>query len=432
MEEMKEEVISVSHFSHHHHPLVRTNLGASDRNITCSGCNLSIISGKEYYRCKICTFSLHKVCYNMPRKTRHAGHPNHYLNLLVMPSSAQGNFKCKACGLHISGFYYNCVECGFYYHILCSALPLSIAITSHLHSLKLEFSLPYDFECDLCKKPCYNGWLYRCCLCEFDAHLACAVANQRTQFLHHRSTSAPLPDPLSRQIIYSSASVMDQPGRRIDYSSESSELMQLVAHAIARSNREGINVVGWDEKLHSPREKLKIRNGKIEFTRPDNIAAISPIPGGNLKLVDQTNIPSGELSTLPSYQFSDSYFSIDLARSYSHRDPPNQEKNEANAGQNGEEIITYRNNSMLDRITANLEPEASAKQLSKPSLSFHYSGPEYRIHESFLRGSGNDTEERLGQKKKKKKNEISTKNQNSMPDTVSSIIRTYNLFIYLQ
>lgn len=420
MEPMKEEV-SFRHFSHHHPLVLNPNSPPAAQNVACNGCNLSINTGKDYYHCKICNFSLHKVCYNMPIKTRHPGHPSHFLNLLVVPSSVKGSFKCKACSQNVTGFYYNCGQCGFCYHILCSALPLSTSVKSHSHPLELEFSLPYDFECDLCKKACYSGWLYRCHICEFDAHLACAIVNQSTQSLQHQSITDPLPNPLTRQIIYSPASLMESSKNIIDYGSESNELMQLVAQGIARGiNQETVNVAvvtGWDEKLRSRSEKLKIKNGMIEFSGKIQTKQ-------DVEHVDQ-------LSTLSSCQFSDSYFSIDLAKSYSsYIDQPNQEssainRRDANVVQDVEQKTSYRNNSVLDRVAENLEPAAAKEELRKPSFGFHY-GPEYKINEAFLKEAGIDANENRNNNKMKKKNEpkdrSSIKNQSSISDTVSSTI----------
>ncbi|KAG6743881.1 hypothetical protein POTOM_052584 [Populus tomentosa] len=141
----------------------------------------------------------------MPRKTRHPAHPDHYLTLLVSPPLDNSNFKCEACGDHITGFCYNVTESNIYCHILCSVLPISGITYSHPHALKIEFSLPYDFSCDLCKNPSSKGWLYRCSFCEFDTHIACVISNKKAE-------PVPLLDTLTRQI-------MDA-DRKIDYGSQ--------------------------------------------------------------------------------------------------------------------------------------------------------------------------------------------------------------------
>ncbi|KAI3412253.1 uncharacterized protein J3R85_017627, partial [Psidium guajava] len=98
----------------------------------------------------------------MPRKLQLPAHPDHCLTLLSTSSSFRGDSTCKACEQQVNGsFRYSCAVCGISYHALCSALPPSITIASHPHVLKLLFSLPYEFRCDLCNKPSYRGWLYR-------------------------------------------------------------------------------------------------------------------------------------------------------------------------------------------------------------------------------------------------------------------------------
>ncbi|XP_031256511.1 uncharacterized protein LOC116114506 [Pistacia vera] len=364
--------------------------------ITCSGCSLKIVSGKDYYRCKICPFFLHQVCYNMPRKTRHPGHPAHYLNLLVMPSSAKGSFKCKACAQNVTGFSYNCAECGIFYHILCFAVPLFIVINSHSHTLKLEFSLPYDFECDLCQEPGNKGWLYRCHLCEFDTHLVCAINNRRAQSTHHQL--APFPDPLTRQIVYSSASSLIETNGKMEYDSESNELMQLVAQGI--------------------RERMRQKPGAFQIKQ--DISAITPDPGESLEHQDHSSLLSADLSTLTSYQLSDSCFSIDIARSYSSYDPQqNQENNEAGnknpeVVQDSKNKVMPRNDSMLDRITSNLEP-GKQENNGAAGFSFQYKGSQINLLNEYS-----------SQNKMNRENETRSdsgiKDQNPISERVSSIL----------
>ncbi|XVF55999.1 hypothetical protein PTKIN_Ptkin06aG0081000 [Pterospermum kingtungense] len=402
MKALQEEHI-YHHFSHHH-PMVRTNF-ISAGNVTCSGCTLNIFPATGYYRCKTCPFYLHQVCYNMPRKIQHSGHADHILTLQVMRSSGGETFHCEACGHHVNGFYYNCVECSTCYHILCLALPLSVAISSHLHTLKLEFSPPYDLQCDICKElASYNRWLYRCQICEFDAHLACAISNQRTQSFRH--PTAPLPYPLTRQNMYSSASAMETKQRE-DYINEGTELMQLVSKDVTRNIRENRThenflktVIGWDERLHSPKTKLTTRNGPDEYFGSNR--KLSPRPKVQAQETDQPSLLSGELSTAPSYQFSDGCFSIDLAESYSSFDPTHQAIKESKFSdesplQRVKEIISDRNNTMLDRITGNFEPtKQDTIYAEKESFDFR---TDSRINEAFLTGDATHSGKQRNKKK---------------------------------
>ncbi|KAF3659945.1 putative formin-like protein 11-like [Capsicum annuum] len=179
--EMPEENNVFQHFSHRHQLLCINKLPPKG-NAICSGCKLSILPGKFHYKCERCSFFLHQGCFNMPKNLQHLVDPIHHLTLLATPSSSIDHYsgtKCNACGKDIAGFCYACAKCSTYYHTLCLlALPLSMELPSHCHKLDLEFCPPYDFKCDLCKKPSYKGWLYHCSSCEFDAHISCAITHQ--------------------------------------------------------------------------------------------------------------------------------------------------------------------------------------------------------------------------------------------------------------
>ncbi|XP_073306875.1 protein VACUOLELESS GAMETOPHYTES-like [Primulina huaijiensis] len=245
MEEPESDSI---HFSHQH--ALQYLESPTDKDYICSGCKLAIMPGIFCFQCKLCLFFLHKVCYRMPIKLLHPADPNHHLTLLAKPTS-----RCEACGKHISGFCYRCTKCNLSYHMLCIALPLSLKIPSlHLHTLKLELKPPYDFQCDLCHKSSYSGWLYRCRLCEFDAHISCAVTYNKVTTRYHK-----------RKADY------------LDSISPQNELMEILS--------QGMKV-------------MEEKNSKDAIHEPQ----------------DQSSMVS-ENFTLPSYQLSGSCFSIDIAKS---------------------------------------------------------------------------------------------------------------------
>ncbi|CAN4108791.1 unnamed protein product [Withania somnifera] len=257
-----EESILFQHFSHGHQLVYINNL-PSKGNAICSGCKLSISPGKFYYRCETCSFVLHQVCFNMPKNLQHLVDPIHELTLLATRSLSTDHYspKCNACGKEITGFSYACAKCSSCYHTLCLlALPLSMELPFHCHKLDLEFCPPYDFECDLCKKPSYKGWLYHCSSCEFDAHISCAITHKGIDIEDH-----------SKPIFQSGSS--DQLLRKTEIDNKCHELMELLS----------IYLKGTEE-----------------------------ISVGQESSRDQLQHPSQQT---PSYQFSDGCFSIDLAKS---------------------------------------------------------------------------------------------------------------------
>lgn len=437
-----EKKLSFCHFSHEH-PLKQTN-SPPKGNILCSACRLNISSGnKDYYTCKTCPFFLHNVCHNMPRKTEHPAHPTHHLTLQISPSSSIETLKCDACGHHVNGFYYSCSECSLCYHVLCSALPLSVSVSSHTHQLKLTFSPPYNFSCDICCKPSYNGWLYRCQICEFDTHLLCAISNRRTQSF---------PNTLNGESTYSSSKNSRGIRRSLDHSSEGDEVMQLVTQALLCHNEESVNDQELIERnavfrLHSPKQNLNVKCtqfsvGPFDQTEAE-IGNSSPNPG--TQFLHQSPLPaavSEDMSTIPSFQFSDLYFSIDLAKSYSSYDPKNKARTEANDDQgtkgSGPEvegtINSYKNTDQISSLKlSDFRQDQKQPSYGNKGTGLIYSlsmgRDEKLMKEAFLVRSDTLTRKELAKfkgKKSKSANETKGKsaiaNQISRSDTVSTVI----------
>ncbi|KAL1351392.1 uncharacterized protein [Arachis hypogaea] len=258
---------SVVHFSHPH-PLEFTTELNNNNNVTCFGCKLSFMNGESYYHCKPCNFSLHYACFKMPLITNHPSHSKHDLVLIVIPSSpaTRATLRCAACGHHVTGFTYHCAECSsVFFHAFCLALPLSVAISPHPHRMELEFMPPYDFFCDLCTKSTYNiGWLYRCRMCEFDSHIACAVQNIEPQSVEHPS-----------------------------FTQANALMTQFTAHHGGGMVYEIMRLVA-----------TQIQQGKV-------IGSPSPSRGRDFRAYLEERTPLRDKST-PSRQFSEAYFSIDL------------------------------------------------------------------------------------------------------------------------
>ncbi|KAI3448944.1 hypothetical protein Pfo_005609 [Paulownia fortunei] len=135
---------SFNHFTHPH-PLKLLNYQPQQtltiQASSCSGCKLK--TSGLIYSCTTCNYFLRKKCFEMPKKITH---PFTFFTLLRELAHAEGLFNCDACGQTGNGFSYHCKPCGIYLHILCAIKQFRG----------------------------FNHWLYRCDLCEFDAHMNCA------------------------------------------------------------------------------------------------------------------------------------------------------------------------------------------------------------------------------------------------------------------
>ncbi|CAJ1908459.1 unnamed protein product [Sphenostylis stenocarpa] len=316
----------VFHFSHPH--LLECTTSTSTANIVrCFGCKLKVKCGEDYYQCKTCAFSLHHVCCKMPLITSHPSHASHDLVLLVIPST-NATLNCVACGHHVTGFCYHCAECSIFFHALCLALPISLTIKYHPHKIKLEFSPPYEFFCDLCNNPSKdnNRWLYRCNMCEFDTHIACAVDNLEP--LLFQNPSFPQSSPLLKQL-----TSLQVEHKKFNASVDSSckgyeyEIMSLVAQQIEGGSRENLDsaTAGWDKRLYSSpwkkhnrteSEKMKFVELELQEKELRPAELLSKLEE-RTPLRDKSTPLSDHSGTTFSNQYSDSYFSIDLAKSYS-------------------------------------------------------------------------------------------------------------------
>ncbi|XP_030454923.1 uncharacterized protein LOC115676178 [Syzygium oleosum] len=184
------------HHHHHHHR-------RRQQPTVCSACHHPLSSGGPWiYSCPPCGFAVHASCAQLPPLIAHPSHPKHPLSLLPSPAYPSGSFNCDACGRRAAtSFSYHCGECHFDLHVGCASKPLSVTHRLHPHALGLAFYPPYvarGFSCDVCRGAGAYHWLYRCGLCEFDAHLDCATGavaqpsspQPRSQLQHYNSVPA--------------------------------------------------------------------------------------------------------------------------------------------------------------------------------------------------------------------------------------------------
>ncbi|CAA2997691.1 C1-like, Zinc finger, RING FYVE PHD-type [Olea europaea subsp. europaea] len=180
--EKPESELLINHFSHPHPlALVSFKPSSTPNRITCSACTKQ--ASGAIYSCDSCNYCLHKPCSKMPQRFKHEA-DNHTLSLLAAPPYPEGAFECNACGTKGTGFCYRCENCHLDLHTACAFLRSSVKSNAHDHALNLCFESPYGdkaFICDICGGSGSNHWLYRCNMCEFDAHLKCAKDSIKLQ-----------------------------------------------------------------------------------------------------------------------------------------------------------------------------------------------------------------------------------------------------------
>ncbi|WOG93598.1 hypothetical protein DCAR_0312884 [Daucus carota subsp. sativus] len=181
----------ILHFTHPHPLVLNSNdqftlpdMSSSNVNpvrTTCAGCKLPANSSDDLiYSCNRCNYHLHLFCTKFPQLITHPSHTSHPLVLLPVSTYPEGLFNCDACLRRGEGFSYHCNTCDFDLHVVCAAKPLTVVHQLHEHPLMLTFKNPYEtkgFACDVCSKIGSKHWLYRCGVCEFDAHLHCATGS---------------------------------------------------------------------------------------------------------------------------------------------------------------------------------------------------------------------------------------------------------------
>ncbi|KAI4310667.1 hypothetical protein MLD38_035627 [Melastoma candidum] len=287
MESLKDPS-SFRHFIHEH-PLECSDQMPLSQDVCCFCCGLRVSAENGgCCSCKACEIYLHGICSRFPPTVRHDSHPDHSLALVsVSHGVGRASGVCQACENLITGFYYRCAVCEVSYHPLCLSLPQSISINCHPHSLQLECSA-YEFRCDMCNKPSYRGWLYRCGLCEFDIHLGCAFSRiTKLETSNFSIGNIPCDETTGR------------------------ELMRLLVDKFVNMEKASGRspAGGWLEIAKSP--------GGRNFMK--GVRIVSPASFEQSQFPDDKSVLL-DVSMTPSYQFSETYFSIDLAKSYSTGD----------------------------------------------------------------------------------------------------------------
>ncbi|XP_042963381.1 uncharacterized protein LOC122297399 [Carya illinoinensis] len=154
------------HFSHQHPlMLVLVNKVNDDYYEDCEICG-EILRVSDHYKCKECSFYIHKSCAEYPRELEHPLHPKHLLFLELHSRNT-----CANCSSTMMNFKYTCSHCNFYLCPKCAFLPLTKKVENHDHSFNLMQKL-LPFTCDHCLKK-DNSMPYFCPTCLFMVHPKC-------------------------------------------------------------------------------------------------------------------------------------------------------------------------------------------------------------------------------------------------------------------
>ncbi|KAK7850823.1 uncharacterized protein LOC112028474 [Quercus suber] len=168
--------LGLHHPLHPLHPLIlideKTVYPEEKENSSCQVCNES---RNEYsYRCYRCDFNLHIKCAVAQLEAEFHDHP-------LTPMGKSITFTCDICGKEGEGVPNLCATCCFWIHRSCASFPRKLKVVRHEHPLHITHS---SFElheldsrfCQLCVQKVDTRYgLYYCSICDFVAHLTCAI-----------------------------------------------------------------------------------------------------------------------------------------------------------------------------------------------------------------------------------------------------------------
>ncbi|XP_076940542.1 uncharacterized protein LOC143609761 [Bidens hawaiensis] len=152
---------------------------------TCKMCKEEIYSFHLcYYSCKVCDYSLHKFCAQLPIiQQNHPLHPGHNLTLSegfqyhvhVPTFSDDAGWTCVICKRRSRLYNYYCFVCDFKVDIICATMSeQKMNHPSHPHQLQRTFSRAMSLCCACGKE--HSGTFYNCTTCSwFGIQLDCAL-----------------------------------------------------------------------------------------------------------------------------------------------------------------------------------------------------------------------------------------------------------------
>jgi hypothetical protein len=169
--EIKEKVNVFFHADPLH--LLVQNYYDNNPDVICDFCEESLQGSEWVYNCKQCNFNVHALCTKHPWKVNRFEVHLHPLTLVQPP--LRKTASCKCCNGHFKGYRYTCTQkrCSYDLHPFCIILPRSPpCIFDGLHRLDLHRHNPRGFDCGRCGTPGLP-WFYHCDHCGGDVHVGC-------------------------------------------------------------------------------------------------------------------------------------------------------------------------------------------------------------------------------------------------------------------
>ncbi|CAH8360987.1 unnamed protein product [Eruca vesicaria subsp. sativa] len=161
---------TITHFAHEHNMSLNKDGVALEESILCGGC-VRPIGSDSFYSCSECSFILHEICSNLPKKKRHFLSPQPLS--LILNKDNGGGFCCACCLRCCDGFMYT--DGNNTYDLLCSSITMPLIHGSHPHPLLYLERDDYGYmdACNCCKK---GGELdLGCSQCKYYLDFLCAT-----------------------------------------------------------------------------------------------------------------------------------------------------------------------------------------------------------------------------------------------------------------
>ncbi|XAR54870.1 hypothetical protein NMG60_11030193 [Bertholletia excelsa] len=176
----------------HPHPLLQIENYKLHHSILCKGCDKHFAIRESAYFCHECRMWMHKSCADLPREVSHPLDPSHGLTLLenYNTNKLAGKGKCYACQDWISGFLYQCSDCGLEIDLRCkssiTATMMSVDHREHPLLLLNESNDLTSTKCNSCYQACRPPF-FRCWKCKLNLHVHCLRKLPTTvKSLYHR------------------------------------------------------------------------------------------------------------------------------------------------------------------------------------------------------------------------------------------------------